>query len=159
MMEVYSDLFSVIGTTYGPGDGSSSFNLPDETPDIYLVEFQVPTTLNGHYYYRLFSDGWLEQGAFTIMPANPSSNTLVTMDCQFAKQMYDGNYSAYLTRIGDPGNTYAYTYRIDVRDSNYCRFAAYSSSPTSGPQLYCWEVKGMSAQGPITNNVNKYIKF
>ena len=26
---VYSELFSVIGTTYGPGDGSSSFNLPD----------------------------------------------------------------------------------------------------------------------------------
>lgn len=25
---VYSELFSVIGTTYGPGDGSSSFNLP-----------------------------------------------------------------------------------------------------------------------------------
>lgn len=25
----YSDLFSVIGTTYGSGDGSSTFNLPD----------------------------------------------------------------------------------------------------------------------------------
>lgn len=25
----YSDLFTVIGTTYGPGDGSSTFNLPD----------------------------------------------------------------------------------------------------------------------------------
>jgi hypothetical protein len=26
---VYSDLFSLIGTTYGSGDGSSTFNLPD----------------------------------------------------------------------------------------------------------------------------------
>ena len=25
----YADLFDVIGTTYGPGDGSTTFNLPD----------------------------------------------------------------------------------------------------------------------------------
>nr|WP_255494732.1 phage tail protein [Luteibacter sp. Sphag1AF] len=25
----YGPLFGVIGTTYGPGDGSSTFNLPD----------------------------------------------------------------------------------------------------------------------------------
>lgn len=27
----YSDLFTVIGTTYGPGDGTTTFNLPDAT--------------------------------------------------------------------------------------------------------------------------------
>jgi len=27
---MYADLFSAIGTTYGPGDGSTTFNLPDE---------------------------------------------------------------------------------------------------------------------------------
>jgi microcystin-dependent protein len=27
----FADLFSIVGTTYGPGDGSTTFNLPDTT--------------------------------------------------------------------------------------------------------------------------------
>ena len=32
----YSDLFAVIGTDYGAGDGSTTFNLPD-TRDHYIM--------------------------------------------------------------------------------------------------------------------------
>ena len=32
----YSDLFSVVGTTYGVGDGSTTFNLPDLQDNVVL---------------------------------------------------------------------------------------------------------------------------
>lgn len=35
---LYSDLFNVIGTSYGSGDGSSTFNVPDSTGDIISHE-------------------------------------------------------------------------------------------------------------------------
>lgn len=34
--ETYADLFAVIGTTYGSGDGSTTFNLPD-LRDRYII--------------------------------------------------------------------------------------------------------------------------
>ena len=34
--ETYADLFAVIGTTYGRGDGSTTFNLPD-LRDRYII--------------------------------------------------------------------------------------------------------------------------
>ncbi len=43
---VYADLFSVIGTTYGVGDGSTTFNLPDkssETVGTYFIRYASPT--------------------------------------------------------------------------------------------------------------------
>lgn len=36
--ETYSDLFDVIGTTYGAGDGSSTFNLPDLSGRVAIGE-------------------------------------------------------------------------------------------------------------------------
>jgi hypothetical protein len=33
----YPQLFAVIGTTFGPGNGSTTFNLPDGTPDAALA--------------------------------------------------------------------------------------------------------------------------
>lgn len=35
----YSSLFAAIGTTYGPGDGSTTFNLPDTTGAWPIADF------------------------------------------------------------------------------------------------------------------------
>ena len=43
----YSALFSVIGTTYGSGDGSTTFNLPQIENLVYKVETNVPCKGNG----------------------------------------------------------------------------------------------------------------
>ena len=123
-----------------------------------MVDKQEPTSENNHSYYRLYSDGYIIQGGFTSIPAN-SKDSLRWVYVNFLKLMFDGNYSVYLTRIDDPGNTYAYTYRTAERYKDGCNLAAYSTAAINGPQLFCWEVKGMSAQGPITNSINKYIKF
>ena len=46
----YARLFSVIGTTYGAGDGNSSFNIPNLSPSRRLIEKQDPTSANGYYW-------------------------------------------------------------------------------------------------------------
>lgn len=43
----YSALFTVIGTTYGSGDGSTTFNLPRLKNIVYNVETNVPCKGNG----------------------------------------------------------------------------------------------------------------
>ncbi len=34
----YAALFGIIGTTYGSGDGSTTFNVPDFTPQNYIIK-------------------------------------------------------------------------------------------------------------------------
>lgn len=58
----YSALFAAIGTLYGVGDGSSTFNLPNYTNQSTVVKFVT----EGNNWYRLYSDGWLEQGSMSV---------------------------------------------------------------------------------------------
>lgn len=44
---LYADLFAVIGTTYGAGDGSTTFNLPNGTNVVTGVNTNVPVKGNG----------------------------------------------------------------------------------------------------------------
>ena len=51
----YADLFEVIGTTYGPGDGVTTFNLPDFNP--FLDADSIATVKS--YFGTTPPDGWL----------------------------------------------------------------------------------------------------
>jgi microcystin-dependent protein len=46
----YSALFSLIGTTYGPGDGSTTFNLPDKTGRVSAMQEGIATRLTMAYF-------------------------------------------------------------------------------------------------------------
>jgi microcystin-dependent protein len=46
----YSALFSLIGTTYGPGDGSTTFNLPDKTGRVSAMQEGIATRLTSAYF-------------------------------------------------------------------------------------------------------------
>ena len=86
----YSSLFSVIGTTYGDGDGNTTFNIP--TTQRVITE----TYSNGTDWYRIWSDGWIEQGS--TLSSNVSSII-------FLKQMADTNYQWYVNPApADYGN-------------------------------------------------------
>lgn len=56
--QAYPDLFVVIGTTWGPGDGASTFNLPD-------MRGRVPVGANGTF--PLGTTGGAEQGTWSGM--------------------------------------------------------------------------------------------
>jgi len=46
----YAALFSQMGTTYGPGDGSTTFNLPDKTGRVSAMKEAVATRLTSSYF-------------------------------------------------------------------------------------------------------------
>lgn len=81
----YADLFAVIGTTYGSGDGSTTFNLPNRTPTRTLIEEKQPDSQDSFRWYRLYDDGWVEQGGIAFAPVNK----LVPMLVEMADTYYD----------------------------------------------------------------------
>jgi len=66
----YAALFSQMGTTYGPGDGSTTFNLPDKTGRVSAMKEAVATRLTSGYF----------GGNSTVMGAvgGSESHTLIT---------------------------------------------------------------------------------
>lgn len=70
--ETYADLFAVIGTTYGSGDGSTTFNLPNypDTKD-YIVEEGIVGGSN-NWKYRKWASGLAELWGYTESSASPS---------------------------------------------------------------------------------------
>ena len=82
----YAKLYNVIGTRFGNGDGSTTFNLPTQTRTL------VETMVNGVSFYNYYSDGWLEQGG-TVLTGNSSAVTTVT----FFKPYLNANYNVQAT--------------------------------------------------------------
>jgi microcystin-dependent protein len=76
----YSALFSLIGTTYGPGDGSTTFNLPDKTGRVSAMKEASATRLTGAGSGvdggTLGASGGAQNGS--ILQANLPAATLVT---------------------------------------------------------------------------------
>ncbi|WP_456622134.1 phage tail protein [Bradyrhizobium sp. P5_C12] len=46
----YAGLFALIGTTYGVGDGSTTFNLPDKTERVSVMKASAPSRLTSTYF-------------------------------------------------------------------------------------------------------------
>lgn len=46
----YANLFAIIGTIYGPGDGSTTFNLPDKTGRVSAMKEAAATRLTSTYF-------------------------------------------------------------------------------------------------------------
>jgi microcystin-dependent protein len=46
----YSAMFALVGTTYGPGDGSTTFNLPDKTGRASVMKETIATRLTSTYF-------------------------------------------------------------------------------------------------------------
>jgi len=68
----YAALFSQMGTTYGPGDASTTFNLPDKTGRVSAMKEAVATRLTSGYF----------GGNSTVMGAvgGSENHTLVTAE-------------------------------------------------------------------------------
>jgi len=86
----YAALFSQMGTTYGPGDGSTTFNLPDKTGRVSAMKEAVATRLTSGYF----------GGNSTVMGAvgGSESHTLIT-----------GEIPAHSHNVTDPGHTHSTT--------------------------------------------------
>lgn len=117
--ETYADLFATIGTTFGSGDGSTTFNLPD-LRDRYIIGVntnalgtkiaeQLPNIkggLDNDYYGHLFagSDSTRQSGAITYIEKRvPSGNvgtsasiaTSFTLDAHNSNSIYTDDGHVY----------------------------------------------------------------
>ncbi|AAQ96492.1 putative tail-fiber protein [Vibrio phage VP16T] len=89
----YADLFAVIGTTYGAGDGSTTFNLPQEGG-------QVPTPTPGETFVEKQSDGYPRDVRSTAIAGLPDGTILAAF----------GRFSGTTIRkSGDGGDTWLST--------------------------------------------------
>lgn len=96
-----------------------------------VIAFQAPTVINGYTWYRLYADGWVEQGGIITNPAETNYTIPI--------EMADTNYTVFIT------------------DRTQARVSSNAGTPTSTTQFYLstngtgssysknWEVKGMAA--------------
>ena len=131
----YAKLFAVIGTTYGSGDGNTTFNLPNQSPTRKVIKYQTPTANNDWKWYRLYDDGWVEQGG---LKPETSVNSTVYLPITMANTNY-----TLLTTVNHNVTNYAspvcnlYTDRF----TTFQDFAVF------------WRVSGISSQGTTQQNV------
>ncbi|OIQ63108.1 phage terminase large subunit [mine drainage metagenome] len=78
----YSALFALIGTTYGPGDGSTTFNLPDKTGRVSAMKEASAARLTSAYFggnsTNLGATGGVESQTLTTaqLPVHSHANSL-----------------------------------------------------------------------------------
>lgn len=117
-------------------DGS---NIASPKLPIFLVDVQYPTVENDYTWYRLYSDGWVEQGGkVTLNGTISSSNKTVNLPIQMANTKYYNNVS----QDANAGGTVRVTIGWQSTTSFTVGFAA--SGGANGE--VSWQVCGMAAQ-------------
>lgn len=119
----------------------------DEAPSATLdphrvVTFQEPTSQNNYTWYRLYADGWVEQGG--IISSLNISNSDVHWQATLPVEMTDGNYTF---SIGVNGGFAAYT-TIQCENNNSTTIQGYARTDISahgGNKNVSWQLSGMAA--------------
>lgn len=119
------------------GAGNTAFRVPTITPGHYIIKTQKPTAENNYTWYKLYADGWVEQGGKTSTSTVP-----------FPIIMADTNYTFVRTNgAGRAGTTANELYTSTTnRTTNSIGLSLESAiTPVS------WEISGMSSITPRTN--------
>lgn len=100
-----------------------------------VIEFQEPTAQNNYTWYRLYADGWVEQGGY--IPANTGTSGTITLSVEMANTSY--------TVTSNTGNNGANNFfNIDTQAGNITTTTMnwYKSSTALAGS---WQVSGMAA--------------
>ena len=112
-----------------------------------VIEFQEPTAQNNYTWYRLYADGWVEQGGMNSYGTGNTSNTVIPLLVPMASNRYDTITSAYegaatslCPIIAKPMDTSTAT-TLEV-------LCCYSDGGTlhAWGGRFTWRVSGMAAQ-------------
>jgi microcystin-dependent protein len=116
----YAALFSIMSTTYGAGDGSTTFNLPDKTGRVSAMRENTPARLTASH----FGANSTALGAV----GGGESHTLAT------NEIPAHNHAAF-SSVSDPGHVHGYTaysgIHNDGTQSFDCPVGPFTASTTS----------------------------
>lgn len=109
-----------------------------------VIAFQAPTAANNHTWYRLYADGWVEQGGiYDSGSLAESVETTITMPVVMSNNMY----SATATASVDAGSS-SYTAGSTViftHSTTQLGIAFWRASSGCKTRYLNWQVSGMAA--------------
>lgn len=142
----YAALFAVIGTTYGEGDGNSTFNLP-KILERELIDSKISVTVG----YNIYSDGWSEQFGF----ATAASSSTIVITLPFA--MKNTSYTVLTTRSNSTSaHIGGSAWGQEIFNKTTSSFTYWSDAATTNRTVQ-WLAKGF-LNGNYTTKY-KYIKI
>lgn len=106
-------------------------NITSPMLPVFLVDVQYPTADNDYTWYRLYSDGWVEQGGY-------GNNTSITLPISMALPTQYTAVVQYNPVDGDVSNG-----AITVTTKTATGFVVRRYS--TGTDEFSWQVSGMSA--------------
>jgi len=123
--ETYGDLFNVIGTTYGDGDGSTTFNLPDLTNGVFLEGSNTAGVAKAAGVPNIEGSlQWAFQGHCGYTEIAPTTHT-GAFDIDTTATPVVGSVA------GNPGGNTAYPITFDASESNLIYGASDTVQPKS----------------------------
>lgn len=137
----------------------STFNLPNNKNHRCIIEVQLPTEDNSYTWYRLYNDGWVEQGG--IIPTNGITNQdyQIPLPIEMDSVKYYANRQIERTITGGSGLGWDY---VGLGNTTYTNARTKTLLPithaSNGFYLSdIWEVKGYSTREKhIETNCIKY---
>ena len=119
---------------------NSTFNLPAAN-ERFVVEEQEPTAANNYTWYRLYNDGWVEQGG-----RSTGLDRTITLPIT----MSDANYVIITELIGAISwNGYSH----GVQNITTTGFRCWYDGDQTDPSNWSWRVSGYAANAPAYNKV------
>lgn len=138
-----------------------SFNIPALSPSRRIISKQDPDPNNEYKWYRLYDDGWVEQGGVCTIPTTPPAQTYYS-DVPLLIVMADLHYQG--TMISFAGGSYFADCADNLQipqstGTTIVRIARYNNgSHSANASPYFWKIWGMSARG-ATQQTRYIIKY
>lgn len=80
-----------------------TFNLPNDPYDRHIVQEQYPTVDNSYTWYRLYNDGWVEQGGIVGSTGTTNQDYRIVLPVQMDSTAYYANRQIGRTITGGAG--------------------------------------------------------
>jgi microcystin-dependent protein len=132
----YSVLFGIMGTTYGTGDGSTTFNLPDKTGRVSAMKESSATRLTSTYFgasgATMGATGGSESTSLTAaqIPSLTSTGSFTSSGSTFVAS--DQDTTTFSTNAGGPFGWRAWNTGASVTRGSVTGSLSVTSSGTSG---------------------------
>lgn len=133
----------------------TSLRLPKYARSHGVVIKEKKPTDTDPTWYRLYSDGWLEQGGITGIVADYKTAT-ITLPLQFLDTHYTVSYANWRAGTVDDG-TWNSAAVLNNSTKSTASFQIYSRGETDGGKIFTWRACGQGANGSQENTLYPWI--